>query len=482
MPPKAIFVFPSAVGHLNPSLPVARGLIARGWEVQYLAINEFRSAIEDTGATFLNRDEALKAGDLTAQIMASFAQYAEKEGDKPPIWALNFGSIPNAKFLSVYQEWLRSLGPVAVVVYCPVLCAVAHFAASSLGIPSVSLLTAAGPGFFDAAIAASAGGRAAVRPGAAGLVAQVKGNTANAKAVEDLKKQLGRPEMTLNTEEPLLCDYYTSLNLVSTTEELADPVCDADLEYYRKAGKKFVYVGPLLDKEGAVRGTQAGGGAEGVLDKLDAAVKEGRSLVYVSMGTVIPGDNQEHGWESKDGSALTGGEMCQAVFRAVFDELGSRDPSAPILAVAVGPRSDALKGITVPPNAVCAPVMPQVDVLRRKPVLFVTHGGQNSIMESMSVGTPVVVCPGFGDQLGNASKVVAQGWGLKVDRPKPADDVDAGDAVCNYSGAVRKAVQELLEGHHQFGAKAKAIAEGMERAGGVDAALKAIIEAAGVGA
>ena len=44
--------------------------------------------------------------------------------------------------------------------------------------------------------------------------------------------------------------------------------------------------------------------------------------------------------------------------------------------------------------------------------------GQNSLMESMSVGTPVVVCPGFGDQPANAAKVQAQGWGVKVDRPK----------------------------------------------------------------
>ena len=54
-----------------------------------------------------------------------------------------------------------------------------------------------------------------------------------------------------------------------------------------------------------------------------------------------------------------------------------------------------------------------------KPALFVTNGGQNSLMESMSVGTPVLVCPGFGDQVSNAAKVEAQGWGSKVS----SDDV-----------------------------------------------------------
>ena len=30
---KAIFVFPAAAGHVSPSLPLARGLVARGWAV-----------------------------------------------------------------------------------------------------------------------------------------------------------------------------------------------------------------------------------------------------------------------------------------------------------------------------------------------------------------------------------------------------------------------------------------------------------------
>ena len=52
----AIFVFPSAVGHVNPSLPLARGLVARGWDVDYLGIEQFKEAIEATGANFCDRD------------------------------------------------------------------------------------------------------------------------------------------------------------------------------------------------------------------------------------------------------------------------------------------------------------------------------------------------------------------------------------------------------------------------------------------
>ena len=52
-----------------------------------------------------------------------------------------------------------------------------------------------------------------------------------------------------------------------------------------------------------------------------------------------------------------------------------------------------------------------------KPRVFVTHGGQNSFMESMFVGTPLVVCPGFADQPANGAKAQAMKVGLCVDRP-----------------------------------------------------------------
>ena len=63
-------------------------------------------------------------------------------------------NIGIARLLPLYTEWLRSTGACLVVIYCPVLCAVARFAAVSLNIPNVSLLTAAGPGYWDAAFAA----------------------------------------------------------------------------------------------------------------------------------------------------------------------------------------------------------------------------------------------------------------------------------------------------------------------------------------
>jgi hypothetical protein len=51
------------------------------------------------------------------------------------------------------------------------------------------------------------GSAAVVRSAAAGLVAAIKANEPNARAVETVRAELSMPHLTLNTAEPLICDY-----------------------------------------------------------------------------------------------------------------------------------------------------------------------------------------------------------------------------------------------------------------------------------
>ena len=237
--------------------------------------------------------------------------------------------------------------------------------------------------------------------------------------------------------------------------------------HYRSAGKAFHFVGPLLGG-----GAAEGGGDAGVMRRVEAAAAAARRVVYVSMGTVVTSDHPEHGWGAKSGSGITGRQLCQAVYRAVFAELGAAaEADGPLIVVSLGPQPEALEGLAPPPNAVCAAAVPQVALLRLgRPALFVTNGGQNSLMESLGVGTPVLVCPGFGDQLANAAKVVQRGWGAKIDRPA-AEDVAA------FEAAVQRGVREVLDGS-AFAERAQGIARGLERAEGVEGALRLLAQAA----
>jgi hypothetical protein len=201
------------------------------------------------------------------------------------------------------------------------------------------------------------------------------------------------------------------------------------------------------------------------------------------MGTVITGDMEGFGWEGRttgeDGQprGLTGRELCRAAWSGVFDAFGAKNAEeGPLIILSLGPQKDPLGEIEPPPNAICVPVVPQVDVLKAGVDLFLMHGGQNSFMEALASATPVVVCPGFGDQVVNAQKAVDAGVGLKVDRPDP----DAGreeEAAANYRADV---VHALLSVHHKrphFKAAAQKCSENLQRAGGVPRAVQMVLAA-----
>lgn len=516
MASKAAFVFPLASGHTNPSLPLARRLVALGWEVHYMSFPPFQEAVEDTGAKF--NDLSKICDPVTADLFADHSEGQATVGGRSQteiklLLAL-CGAVLPLKYLSGVRAWLQDVQP-RLVVYCPHLCVYAHLAAQYLAVPSVALLTLPGPGSFAGMLKVS-------NMTESELIKVLLENKPHMEALESIKEQCGLPGLTLNTESPLNRDHYSAVNLVTTTRDLQDPMTSEEAAFYEAAGKRFEFVGPLFDIPGAKRCAgfqmpkprQAGAEpAEGpppdladeqpVLHRLrsdvvqdlpmgilERAVAQGRKIMLASLGTIITGDSPEHGWLAADGSAITGQQLCQAVFSALFQEFGhfevgdeveadegeeadARRASIPLLVLAVGPQPDALAGLRVPGNAICRKTVPQLDVLRLKPSLFVTHGGQNSFMESMAAGTPLVVCPGFADQPANGAKAQALGVGLCVDRP-PAG---CGGEVAAYEAGVRQAIRRVAEGQ-EYAAAAQRMAQGLASSGGVYRAVEVLLEAA----
>jgi len=261
---------------------------------------------------------------------------------------------------------------------------------------------------------------------------------------------------------------------------------------------RFVSVGPLLDREGAHRAAghkysavdekalppegHKSEDTERVLASVRRARAAGRSVVLFSMGTVITGDSPDFGWEGRTVNAdgqprgLTGRELCQAAWLAAFDTCGSgKAEEGPLLVVALGPQPNALGSMAPPPNAICMPVVPQVDILKAGVSVFVTHGGQNSFTEALASAVPLVVCPGFGDQPVNARKAEALGVGIQVPRPEPELGNEA-SAAAGYRTAVASALRKVLEGG-TFREEAAACAERLRGAGGVPRAVELVLDA-----
>ena len=71
---------------------------------------------------------------------------------------------------------------------------------------------------------------------------------------------------------------------------------------------------------------------------------------------------------------------------------------------------------SVPPNVVVRPWIAQNDLLGHPTIrLFVTHGGYNSLIETVFHGVPVVMCPLMIDQNGNAQVAKGKGIGEIID-------------------------------------------------------------------
>jgi UDP:flavonoid glycosyltransferase YjiC (YdhE family) len=138
------------------------------------------------------------------------------------------------------------------------------------------------------------------------------------------------------------------------------------------------------------------------------------------------------------------------VLEAIIAALGSLDVNA---VVAIGPEQDAARFGELPPNVQVADYLPQAELLPSC-AAFVTHGGFNSIKESLIAGIPMVVIPITADQPYCAQRAAALGTARVVapDNREPAEISNAVSDVLtdrSYRDAARSFQHRMraLPGH-----------------------------------
>ncbi|GLZ45365.1 glycosyl transferase [Actinomycetospora sp. NBRC 106375] len=164
----------------------------------------------------------------------------------------------------------------------------------------------------------------------------------------------------------------------------------------------------------------------------------GRPLILAAIGTALPmmasrdtGDGPRPGPPVDPPRAL----------RTIVDGLAELDCEA---VVATGGLAIA-EGAPVPPHVHVLDWVPQPLLLSCADLLL-THGGYNSIRETVRHGTPMVVLPQFGDQEGNADRVAALGLGRRC-APEAGDVTAACAAVLHDAGVhaeIRRAQRAML--------------------------------------
>ncbi len=122
---------------------------------------------------------------------------------------------------------------------------------------------------------------------------------------------------------------------------------------------------------------------------------EGSALVYLSLGSL-------------------GGADVELMQRLV-DVLGATKHR---FIVSKGPQADRIK---LADNMVGAQMLPQTKVIPQVD-LVISHGGNNTVTETLHFGKPLIVLPLFWDQYENAQRIDELGFGVRLDTYKFADD------------------------------------------------------------
>lgn len=162
------------------------------------------------------------------------------------------------------------------------------------------------------------------------------------------------------------------LSLVPTTDAYAYP--------RRHVPSQIVYVGPVTTP---VRGE--------IPDEFpyEWIVSDGRPTVYVSMGTIVQGIR---------------------VFQEVIKAARGANWKA---ILAVGRQTDLHQFSDVPDNVMVTAFVPQLEVLKHVDAV-VSHGGNNTVTETLLHGLPLVVIPISADQPESAARIKASGAGIRL--------------------------------------------------------------------
>jgi MGT family glycosyltransferase len=197
----------------------------------------------------------------------------------------------------------------------------------------------------------------------------------------------------------------------------------------RRDEDHFVFVGCAID-------------AETRPESFDFSRLDGRPLLYVSLGTLHFGNASFF-------------DTCIAAFA---------DWPGQVL-VSAGRGTDLGQYAGAPENFMFAEAVPQLAVLERTSV-FLTHGGLNSVHESLWHGVPMVAVPQQIEQLNNARAMAAAGAGLVIDAETWSHSVDA--------ASLRDAVDAVFAERDRFAAAAAHIGASLRRGGGIDEAASII--------
>jgi len=399
-----------ASGHVNPTLPVARELVARGEEVIYCLPDQFKPSIQATGAALLPFTITGRAFRWSPVPCADLL-----------LWLPLHTAVTSLEILPHLLERVRAAQPDYLIY--DAWCLWGRLVARILHLPAIRcqptfvMNEQLGPTFWTMLEQAD---RLAMSRVSQAQPSEFEQQVNFAAALEELRSTYNVPVIDLKS----FFDHAEVLNLV--------PIPRAFQPDGQTFDDRFQFVGPsLLPQE---QGTNF------PLDRLKQ-----QPTLYISLGTVC---NDEEAFY----------KMCFAAFaegrRAGAGE-GSRageQAHQPHWQVVLASGKSDLSVLGSPPeNFLVRPRVPQLEVLQHSRV-FLTHGGMNSVMEGLYYGVPLVVIPQMLEQRITAKRVEELGLGIALESSAVTVDLLQEPVMRVTSDReIRRRVQQMQETLRQMG-------------------------------
>lgn len=392
-------------GHVNPTLGLIHRLIERGEEVIYYCSDPFREKIEQTGATFRSYRGMLSFGRHHGTGIETLLVFADfiMEKSRTLVEALHdevYQWQPDYIIHDSFCLWGKEL---AAKLHIPGISVFANF-------PFIDEMASKDPEFFMEYVLL-----AAEDP----LYQKHKGqHDIYRKLTDKLSRVIGlkygRPGM--NVMNDIFCS-KEGLNLLFTSkafqihaESFDHTHVFAGYEVYTRTEPEFPY------------------------EQLD-----GRPLIYIAFGTIL--------------------HNLSALYQTCFEALRDSDYQV-VMATGIGTDPEVLGQL--PSNFIIQPYVPQLKLLSMSSV-FVTHGGANSIYESLCYEVPMVVLPQVFDEFMGALMVERSHTGIYLRSSEPARD--------ELRQAIDQAANDL-----SYREELRKIKQSFESAGGIDLAVNEIMQ------
>lgn len=348
---------PAIPGHLNPMTVLARELQRRGHEVVFFTSFLSEPTVRAAGLSHFPFREKYFRPDNAAQ---RFAVLSALQGREALACAFDMIADASRELIDDGPRMIKESRIDALVLDS--LWRNLDLVAMHLGVPYVHVSLALHQDFtgktpfwaYDWPPDTGPEAQARNLQGLLDLVPLV----ARCEAVT--REYVGQAGLKVNVDDPYFA--FSRLAQITQTPKIFDFPRDDWPSH-------FHHTGPLQDGQGRIPIAFPWGRLTG------------EPLIYASMGTLNNGS--------------------ESLYRSIIEAACSTGRQ---LALSVGGNVDPAKLGTVPSNTIIVAHAPQLELLQ-KAALCITHAGQNTVLESLAKGVPVVAIPVANDQPGVAARI-----------------------------------------------------------------------------